>query len=171
MPMIWTAPAVALTHRGAVVYHTYKNESADDRNEFWYNTDYAESEVYAFDVRDLPVPAGVDPSNHALIIAHAIDNGLVAFEDEIELDEIQVGAVVEGMANPGDSVAVDVAAWLLAASQEELYELAMGVGVKARALITSHSGCRTRIILSLSFWLDLPMALMPFEWSLMPIRP
>lgn len=119
MPMIWTAPEVAFTHRGVDIYLAYKDGAPLAH---WYSTDASEQEDYEFDVRDLPVPAGVTLDNHSLIVAHAIDKGLLDFEDEPELDprtvEMQVSA--EGV----ETVTVEARALLESVDHKQLVQLA-----------------------------------------------
>lgn len=119
MPMTWIEPAVAFSHRGVDIYHCYKDDAAMD---YWYSTDANEDEEYDFDVRSLPVPAGVSYDNHALIVAHAIDNGLLDFEDEPELDSIKIELKVD--AEGVEPIVVDAQALLDALTLDQLCQLA-----------------------------------------------
>jgi len=120
MPMKWVEPEVAMTIRGVEIYHTYKNECLDGVRHYWFSTDSSESPDCEFDVRDLPVPAGVADHQFKLIIAHALDNDLIPSDYEIELDPMRVEARIEGMANPASGVAVDLAPWLDTASAADI---------------------------------------------------
>lgn len=119
MPMTWIEPAVAFSHRGVEIYHSYKGS---DALEYWYSTDVSEDEEYDFDVRNLPVPAGVSPDNHALIVAYAIDNGLLDFVEDPELDPIEVELKVN--AEGVEPIVVDACALLDAFPLGQLCDLA-----------------------------------------------
>ena len=124
MPMTWIEPEVLTTHRGVTVYHTYKNDCIEDRMTYWYSTDPMDSEDFCFDVRELPVPDGVEPENHELIIAHALDNDLIDLADDLEVEpeEPAVKAVLRDD-QTGISVAVDLAPWLDEASAETIAQI------------------------------------------------
>lgn len=50
----YVAPEVLLAHHGVIVYHTYKDNDADQRLLYHYTTSPTDPDAYAFDVRELP---------------------------------------------------------------------------------------------------------------------
>lgn len=124
MPMTWIEPEELMTHNGVVIYHTYKNDSADDRQSYWYTTDISDDEDFEFDVRDLPVPEGVGAENHRFIIAHAIDRDLIVLADidEIEVPTVQVSAEIWSD-DERRAVEFDAAQWLRQAPSSEIIAL------------------------------------------------
>lgn len=151
MPMTWIEPEVAFSHRGIDIYHCYKDS---DALTCWYNADISEDEDYAFDVRDLPVPAGVDPDDHALIVAHAIDKGLVEFLDEPELDPLTIEMQIA--ADGVDTVTVEAAALLKSIEPKQLAQLAKaGWGAVPFARQLAESLCKTDYLVA-GFFAALP---------------
>jgi len=114
MPYEWVDPELFLEHEGVAVYHCY--DDGDMVSSYWYTTDpsdcnYKFPEIGSkaqFDVRDLPdLGLAVDePTNHALIIEHAIEEGLITGEptrettsDEMERESLVVRIeVIDGVA-------------------------------------------------------------------------
>lgn len=83
MPYKWTEPEIVLEHAGITVYCCYKDGWWDRPLRYSFTTDMCEREDAEFDVRDLPVPNGVDHNDHKAIICAAIDEGLITqFEEE-----------------------------------------------------------------------------------------
>ncbi len=80
MPYAWVEPEAFITYKGRTVYHAY-NDSPDPI-EYWYSASLCDEEGFEFDVRELPVPNGVTPDNHRLIVQSAIDAKLIKFPEE-----------------------------------------------------------------------------------------
>lgn len=72
MPMSWVVPETFLSYKGVTVYHTYKDDMADHRLEFWFTTDYEENPDFNFDVRTLDGPGDAEER-----IKRAIDNDVL----------------------------------------------------------------------------------------------
>jgi hypothetical protein len=84
MPYQWVEPELFLEFEGVAVYHCYDDNGRVSY--YWYTTDpsddncdFAKPDSAQFDVRDLP-NLGLDVKdfeNHAAIIRHAIQVGLI----------------------------------------------------------------------------------------------
>jgi hypothetical protein len=84
MPFAWKKPAAFLRHKGRVVYHSYKDDNAEEKLAYWYGTDPHEDEKFKFDIRDLKEydqhgPSGKD---HRVALRAANDNGFIKFPKE-----------------------------------------------------------------------------------------
>lgn len=126
MPLKWIEPEVAMTIRGVDIFHTYRNESAENQKSYWYSTDISENGDYEFDVRVLPLPSGVRSDQHELIVAHALDNDLLPFEDEPDIQPLLVISSVSKTAAESAVIEVDASSWLIEAGIDELVEQAVG---------------------------------------------
>lgn len=128
MPIDFVAPEKVMTVKGVPIFRHYCDMDANKPSDHWYNTDECESEECLFDVRDLPVPIGVAHDQHALIIAHAIDKGLVHFPIDLPEEGPQTQSpVVSGrVAAPVQSnqVDFDAAQWVLQASVDDFVGMA-----------------------------------------------
>ncbi len=144
MPMSWIEPETLTTHRGVAIYHTYKNDSADDRMTYWYTTDIIDGEDFTFDVRELPVPEGVEPENHALVIANAIDKGLIDLADDVEIEDplMQVRADIRSESHHGE-VEFDASAWMDQASSETI------------AALQATGWCEKALTSEIARWMDI----------------
>ncbi len=75
----WSPPAIALVHRGVVVYHTYRHDTVNEgTNDYWYTLDVASDEGTGtqFDIRDYPVE-GLNPlntSDHPAILRALVED-------------------------------------------------------------------------------------------------
>jgi hypothetical protein len=93
MPYTWTDPEIAVAYGGTIVYHTYKSDDIQNRNEYHFTLDnlYTENgESESFDVRDLEAWVGIayrcGPLDDRVMAAlkRAIDTGeLFNMEDVI----------------------------------------------------------------------------------------
>lgn len=85
MPLSWQDPEVALTHRGVRVYHTYKDDDIENRNEYWYSF-YMAADDGEFDVRNLVGPEldgnFTNEEGRRRIIRMAIEHGILAVPDD-----------------------------------------------------------------------------------------
>lgn len=139
MPIDFVAPEKVMTVNGAPIYRHYRDMDANKPSEHWYNTDECESEECLFDVRDLPVPIGVAVEQHALIIARAMDNGLIRFPVELAEEGPQAQAPVVrgrvGTPEQANRVDFDAAQWVLHASVDDLVGM-----VKAGCEGTAEAG-------------------------------
>ena len=97
MPIINVPPALFMVHRGVNIFHDYKESyyPVDEPMTYHYSLDVTGDDT--FDVRDLPVPEGVESNAHEDIIAAAIDSGeldtggqALDGESEYELSEGQM---------------------------------------------------------------------------------
>lgn len=91
MPEKWVAPELFLRYRGVNIWHVYYRDVYGDRRQYIYgNSIYCSDDGdYTFDVRDLPVPDGVSPDDHATIIRAAIDAGdprVIGEQEVLEFD-------------------------------------------------------------------------------------
>tara|TARA_Y100000310_G_scaffold327090_2_gene392935 strand:- start:2140 stop:2601 length:462 start_codon:yes stop_codon:yes gene_type:complete len=86
-----------MVHRGVNIFHDYKESyyPVDEPMTYHYSLDVTGDDT--FDVRDLPVPEGVESNAHEDIIAAAIDSGeldtggqALDGESEYELSEGQM---------------------------------------------------------------------------------
>ncbi len=109
MPIINVPPALFMVHRGVNIFHDYKESyyPVDEPMTYHYSLDVTGDDT--FDVRDLPVPEGVESNAHEDIIAAAIDSGeldtggqALDGESEYELSEGQMWllANIHGVKNP-----------------------------------------------------------------------
>jgi hypothetical protein len=123
--MTWIEPETLTVHRGVSVYRTYKNECADSRLTYWYTTDLIGDEDFEFDVRELPVPEGVEPENHALVIAHAIDQSLIELSDGTDIEPENRYRVRADIRSTEfyEELQFDAADWLLEAPVEAIAAL------------------------------------------------
>lgn len=87
--MRWVEPAVFLEHDGVKVYWTYRHDMEEDRSEFIFSTDGADSDrdsggEYHFDVRDLNVAVEEGSENwKTLRIQIALNQGLIQIPEEV----------------------------------------------------------------------------------------
>ncbi|MCP4260392.1 MAG: hypothetical protein GY774_23150 [Planctomycetes bacterium] len=83
MPTINVQPAVFMVHRGITIFHNYKewDYPVDDPMTYLYSLDVTGDDI--LDVRDLPVPEGVESNSHEDIIAAAIDSGELDTGDQV----------------------------------------------------------------------------------------
>lgn len=58
--IVWVEPEVFLEYKGVAVFHSYKNDSFEDRFFYWFTTNPSGvneiSDEYQFDVRRIVVP-------------------------------------------------------------------------------------------------------------------
>jgi len=86
-----------ISHKDIAVYHTYKDDNADNGcNTYWYTTDIYGSEegCAVFDIRDIIIKLQVEypdmivdidnADNHEEIIRYAIDLSII--KDRLDLD-------------------------------------------------------------------------------------
>lgn len=81
----WIEPEVAVHHRDITVFHTYRDNEADQRMSFWFVIDTddlceIEDSSNYFDVRTLPewtpAPSYAETDEHILsVLRQAIENG------------------------------------------------------------------------------------------------
>ncbi len=70
---VWRDPELFIEYNGVKVYHAYKDDYFDQEREYWYSLypgDDFSGRCIEFDVRDLPVPEGM---NHEETIKRAIE--------------------------------------------------------------------------------------------------
>ena len=89
MPYVWTDPAIFIVHNSVTIYHSYKNDFAEEgMRENWFTTDICGGDCddpCAFDVRDLSTYAADIP--YEQIICEAIDKG--ELKKETPLKELE----------------------------------------------------------------------------------
>ena len=73
---LWMPPSVAVEADGIVIYHTYRNDDAQDPYEFWYTQD-PEDPYAPFDIRVLAAThadrlADVAPGDHPAVLRRLI---------------------------------------------------------------------------------------------------
>lgn len=123
MPKL-TIPAQKLTTwRGYSIYRTYHDDDLSKP----HRTQYAlhHDGQYGFNIRDLPVPIGIHPAQHALIAQSALDNGIIPRQLAATPDEPveTVMAMVETL-DGVDHLHFNALDWVLDATDGELLQLA-----------------------------------------------
>lgn len=117
-------PDLFLSYAGVDVYHTFKTDT-DVLSTYYYTVEQFNEDA-EFDVRDLPVPAGVDPSNHTLIMQAAIDASEGEFMGITTESQEPAVPVFVGIESFDAGYTLDAAEWLAVAPEDQVLALALG---------------------------------------------